>query len=229
MGELMNQFDPTKIEKPASDLKMFRAMVGVGVLCALLIVVTFEATFDTIKQNKIEALEKAVFKVLPGATKRVTYKIADDKSFEAFSQERVNEQLVYAGFDDNNNLVGLAIEASGQGFQDVLRILYGYSPETQTIIGYYVLETKETPGLGDKIEKDQAFLDNFSALDVSLNEAMSGLKNFVVPVKHGTKENPWEVDCITGATISSKAIGKIISESSKYWVPLIYNGKDSFK
>ncbi len=225
----MNQFDPAQVAKPASDLKMFRAMVGVGVLCALLIVITYEATYSVIKQNKIEALEKAVFKVLPGATKRVTFKLTDNKSFELFSKERQNEQLVYAGFDENNSLVGIAVEASGQGFQDVLRIIYGYSPEKQTIIGYYVLETKETPGLGDKIEKDQTFLDNFSALDVSLNESLDALNNLVVPVKNGTKENPWEVDCITGATISSKAIANIISKSSQYWVPLIYSGKDSFK
>ncbi|MCP3908909.1 MAG: hypothetical protein GY712_12940, partial [Oceanicoccus sp.] len=124
----MNQFDPTQVAKPASDLKMFRAMVGVGVLCALLIVITYEATYSVIKQNKIEALEKAVFKVLPGATKRVTFKLTDSNSFELFSKERQNEQLVYAGFDENNSLVGLAVEASGQGFQDVLRIIYGYSP-----------------------------------------------------------------------------------------------------
>ena len=225
----MNQFDLTIIEKPASDIKMFRAMVGVGIMCALLIVLTYEFTLPVINKNKTEALEKAVFKVLPGATKRVTYKLNEDKSFESFSLEPQKEQLVYAGFDNNNSLVGIAIEASGQGFQDVLRILYGYSPGKQTVIGYYVLETKETPGLGDKIEKDQAFLDNFSALDVSLNESLKALQNLVVPVKHGTKENPWEVDCITGATISSKAIGNIVKESSQYWVPLIYNQKESFK
>ncbi len=167
----MNQFDPTKIEKPASDIKMFRAMVGVGVMCALLIVVTYELTFPIIKINKTEALEKAVFKVLPGATKKTTYKLNNDNSFEVFSKEPNKEQLVYAGFDKDSNLVGVAIEASGQGFQDVLRILYGYSPKTETVIGYYVLETKETPGLGDKIEKDQNFLNNFTALDVSLNES----------------------------------------------------------
>ncbi len=204
-------------------------MVGIGILCALLIVVTYEFTLPIIKKNKTEALEKAVFKVLPGATKKITYKLNDDKSFEEFHQERQKEQLVYAGFDDDGKLVGLAIEASGQGFQDVLNILYGYSPESQTLIGFYVLESKETPGLGDKIEKDKAFLDNFSALDVSLEESLDALKNLVNPVKHGTKKNPWEIDCITGATISSKAIGKIIKESSQYWVPIIYNHKDSFK
>ncbi len=78
-------------------------------------------------------------------------------------------QVVYAGYDENDKLVGVAVEASGQGFADILRILYGYDPDKQKIVGFYVLESKETPGLGDKIEKDLNFLANFKALDVSLS------------------------------------------------------------
>ena len=123
----------------------------------------------------------------------------------------------------------MAIEASGLGFADVLRILYGYDPEKQAVVGFYVLESKETPGLGDKIEKDDNFLANFIALDVSLNENQDALKNKVVPVKQGDKENAWEVDGITGATISSRAIGNIIGESTERLVPLIYKNKNTFE
>jgi len=214
-------------QPPASNSKMFRAMVSIGSLCALLIVMTFETTLPIIKHNKTEALEKAVFKVLPGATQRVTFKKTDN-GFEPMTGEVTNEQVVYAGFDNDNNLVGLAIEASGQGFQDVLNVLYGYSPEKQVIVGFYVLESRETPGLGDKIDKDPNFLENFAALDVSLDESMQAIKNPVEPVKNGTKTNPWQVDCITGATISSKAVGNIIKQSTQYWCPLIYKNKDSF-
>lgn len=225
----MNTFDPTQIAASASNIKMFRAMVGIGVLCALLIVLTYQYTLPVIKQNKSEALEKAVFKVLPGATSRVTFKYTKENGFEPFSGEHQREQLVYAGFDENNNLIGVAIEASGQGFQDVLNVLYGYSPEKQAVIGFYVLESKETPGLGDKVEKDPDFLANFTALDVSLNDDETALKNLVTPVKNGTKVNPWEIDCITGATISSKAISNIIKESTAFWTPIIYAKRDVFK
>ncbi|MCB0583886.1 MAG: FMN-binding protein, partial [Phaeodactylibacter sp.] len=40
--------------------------------------------------------------------------------------------------------------------------------------------------------------------------------------------NPWEIDAITGATISSRAIGSILGESTKRWVPVIYNNTESF-
>ena len=111
------------------------------------------------------------------------------------------------------------------GYADIIRILYGYDPAEQAVIGFYVLESKETPGLGDKIEKDQDFLANFEKLDVSLSDNESGLKNLILTVKSGEKQQPWEIDGITGATISSRAIGKMLGESTQHWIPLIYREK----
>ena len=212
---------------PAKSMKMLLTMVGLGLLCALLIVVTFEVTLPQIEKNKAEALEKAIFKVLPGIVKKKTFQLDANNNFIEADSENKKEQIVYAGYDENNTLVGVAVQASGLGFADVLRVLYGYNPDNQTIVGFYVLESKETPGLGDKIEKDPAFLENFKALDVSLLDDQSKLKNKVIPVKHGTKENAWEVDGITGATISSRAIGNIIGASTEDWIPLIYTQKNT--
>lgn len=218
------------VNKPdVGSSKMLVAMVGIGVICAFLIVLTYESTLPVIKKNKAAALESAIFKVVPGMEKKVAFQWDDNNGFTPFEGEAEDQQLVYAGFNGNNEFVGIALEASGQGFADIIRILYGYDPETETVVGFYVLETKETPGLGDKIEKDQSFLANFDALDVQLDSGSGTLKNEVIPVKFGTKKNPWEVDGITGATISSRAIGNIISESSKVWVPRLYKQKELFK
>ncbi len=224
----MKEVDATNTIAPASSMKMLQAMVGIGVLCALLIVLTFEGTLPRIEKLKAEALEKAIFKVIPGSVSKKTFKLNGNNSFTETSGEEKEAQLVYAGYDENNKLVGLAVEASGMGFADVLRILYGYDPKKQAVVGFYVLESKETPGLGDKIEKDADFLANFNALDVSLVEDFSAIKNTVIPVKHGAKKNPWEVDGITGATISSRAIGDIFGASTEHWIPLIYKNIDTF-
>ncbi|NNF22841.1 MAG: FMN-binding protein, partial [Saprospiraceae bacterium] len=143
--------------------------------------------------------------------------------------EESGEKIIYAGFDDNDKLVGYAIEASGIGFADIIRILYGYDPHKQEVIGFYVLESKETPGLGDKIEKDDVFLANFKDLDVSLKSDLSGPNNKVVTVKSGAKKNKWELDGITGATISSRAIGDIIGTSTEMWLPVIYPNYQNIK
>ncbi len=224
----MKETEASPIVAKTNSSKMLRAMVGIGIICALMIVLTYEGTLSTIKANRSEALEKAIFKVLPGTAETQAFQF-DEGTFRAVGSEASDEQLVYAGFDEQGQLTGLAIEAGGQGYADIIRILYGYDPEKQSVIGVHVLESKETPGLGDKIEKDPDFLANFEALDVSLNENLTAVENRVVPVKNGQKENPWEVDGITGATISSRAIGEILGESTAHWVPIIYQNQANFK
>ncbi len=63
-----------------------------------------------------------------------------------------------------------------------------------------ILDSRETPGLGDKIYKDAAFVANFASLSVDPE---------IVAVKKGNKSAPNQIDAITGATISSKAVVKI--------------------
>ena len=225
----MNTSNTELTQTSASSIKMLRAMVGIGVLCALLIVLTFEGTLPRIERLKAEALEKAIFKVIPGTVQTKAYEYDQGESFTPLEGKESTGQVVYAGFDEQGKLMGIAVEGSGQGYADILRILYGYDPATQTIIGFYVLESKETPGLGDKIEKDPVFLANFEELDVALSDDFSAIKNTVVTVKSGEKSNPWEVDGITGATISSRAIGDILGKSTKEWVPILYKNKDVFK
>lgn len=213
----------------ASSFKMLRAMVGIGLICALLIVLTFQGTLPRIEKLKAEALEKAIFKVIPGMVTKKTYQLDQDNTLTEVSATKKGGQLVYVGYDKDGRLAGVAVEASGIGFADVISILYGYNLEKQALVGFYVLESKETPGLGDKIEKDPGFLANFDALDVALNDEKKALKNAVKVVKHGTKKNAWEVDAITGATISSRAIGNILSASTEQWIPLIIKNKDLFE
>jgi electron transport complex protein RnfG len=114
------------------------------------------------------------------------------------------------------------------GYQDVIRILYGYAPQQQAVVGMQVLASKETPGLGDRIEKDAGFRANFNALDVTLAADGVSMKHPVEAVKHGTKTAPWQIDGITGATISSNAVASILSRSSAQWIPLIYQRQSDF-
>jgi electron transport complex protein RnfG len=117
--------------------------------------------------------------------------------------------------------VGLAIEAQGMGYQDVVRMLYGYSFETETILGIRVLESRETPGLGDRIETDPAFLKNFGTLDVSLTSDGTAVAHPIEFVKPGEKTSAWQIDGITGATITSRATATMLRESSIYWIPKV--------
>jgi electron transport complex protein RnfG len=48
-------------------------------------------------------------------------------------------------------------------------------------------------------------------------------------VKHGAKQHPWQVDGITGATISSVAIAAILRNSTAWWIPRIRRSLDDFR
>lgn len=202
---------------------MYRAMVGVGILCGLLIVSVYQVTLPIIEQNKAEALQQAIFEVLPGAASSATFERTDAGFVPLADPGAASnpDRLVYAGYDDERRLVGVAVEARGMGYQDVIVLIYGYSFAEDAIIGIQVLESKETPGLGDKIETDPDFLANFERLDVSLDAEGTTLAHPIVAVKKGEKTQPWEVDGITGATISSVAIADILNASAQVWVPHI--------
>lgn len=212
-----------------SGQKMLLTMTGIGVFCALMIVLSYQGTLPRIEQLKAEALEKAIFKVVPGMESKRTFRMESDGSFTEVSGKEKDARLVYAGYDKEGKLVGLAVEAAGMGFADVIKVIYGYDPEKEAVVGFYVLESKETPGLGDKIEKDPNFLANFEALDVSLTEDKSKTKNTVVAVKQGQKKNNWEVDGITGATISSRAIGNLLGTSTAEMAPVLHKNKAFFE
>lgn len=211
-----------------SSLRMVLTMAGIGMFCGILIVLTFQLTLPVIKVNKARALEKAIFEVVPAATSKVIF-IADGDGLEVLEGENEIAYKYYAGYDDNGKLVGVALEAAGQGFQDIVRILYSYSPEKKCVTGMMVMESKETPGLGTKIETDENFVANFDALAVTLAGDGKTIENPIVLVKPTKKTDPWQIEAITGATISSQAIANILEKSTAERIPVIERNIDTLE
>ncbi len=180
-----------------------------GLLSGLIIVSVYEATLPTITAYKAKVLREAVFKVLPGiaSLERLAYR---DNRLVAVPQEAKDQEAVFGGYDARGKLVGFAIPSAGPGFQDTIRLLYGYLPDKRKVVGMEILESRETPGLGDKIYKDADFVANFEDLSIDPE---------IVTVKKGKKSAPNEVDAITGATISSKAVVRIINQGNARWLP----------
>jgi electron transport complex protein RnfG len=202
------------------SLAMIRTLGIIAMISGLLVVLVFEWTKPAIEANKQAMIERAVFQVIPGATQRHDFIVNKDGVFPS-SEAREDGITVYAGYDADGKLRGIAAEAAAQGYQDVIRLLYGYSPACQCITGIRVLKLSETPGLGDKIISDPGFRANFKSLEAKLSADMSVLANAIVTVKHGTKKNPWEIDAISGATISSTAVGKALNDSTQRLLPLL--------
>ena len=65
----------------------------------------------------------------------------------------------------------------------------------------------------------------FEALDAKLTDAGDALAHKIVAVKAGKKQSAWEVDAISGATISSVAVAKALDRSMQRVAPLIQRYK----
>jgi len=105
---------------------------------------------------------------------------------------------------DNKKPVGWVIKAKGSGYADKIELLMGLSPGTDRITGLFIIDQKETPGLGNKIV-DLDWRTQFikKSTDKSLRVVKTGAKA------------PDEIDAITGATISSRSVCNIINKAVK--------------
>ena len=194
-------------DQEVNSLRLVLTLAVAGLLSGIAIIGIYESTLPTITANKARELREAVFKVLPGVTQMQALVYRDDELVVVPKPEK-DEPVVYGGYDAQNQFVGYAVPAAGPGFQDTIAILYGYKPGEGLVVGMEVLESRETPGLGDKIYKDMDFVNEFKTLNIEPE---------IVAVKKGTKTAPNQIDATTGATISSKAIARIINEAHTAW------------
>lgn len=188
----------------------------IALISGVLVVSVFEYTAPFIAENHRVALEKAVLEVIPGAVSRREFTLSDRGVEEGATASGIR---IHAGYDAEGRLLAVASEASAHGYADRVRGLYAYDPGCECIVGFKVLETKETPGIGDKIMFDERFIANFRSLDARLDEGGRGLANAIVTVRSGTKRNPWEIDAISGATISSRAVGRLLNDGAGAMLP----------
>jgi len=214
----MNSPPPLQ-QQPTSAWSMYRAIVGIGAFCALIIVTVYQATADRIRENQERFLAQASAEVLPAATNTVAIALAADGTL--MRATTTGDLPAFLGYDRDDHLVGAVIAAQGMGYQDNIRVLYAYSFEQNAIVGFKILDSKETPGLGDRVEKEPHFIANFERLDASLDATGESLANPIVTVKQGQKTGPWQLDGITGATITSEAIGKLLDQSASRWIPAL--------
>jgi electron transport complex protein RnfG len=192
----------------------------VALVCGLLIVTAYQVTLPAITANKQRAVERAVLAVLPGAASSREL-VVDRDGVHPAGQASAEGVRVYAAYDAEGRLKGVAAEAASRGYADMVRLLYGYDLDCQCIVGVSVVQMKETPGIGDKILTDADFRRNFQALEARLNAEGAALAHAIVTVRHGSKSNPWEIDAISGATVTSRAVGRALNDSAGKLVPLL--------
>lgn len=219
--QLEDPASPASRDEPApkevTTFRMVATLAVAGALAGLLIVLVNLHTKPIIDKYKAEQLQLAVYEVLPDVERYDTfYLVNGELSLTLPDGAKESEfKRVYVGRDNNGVTKGVAISRGESGFQDVIMVIFGYDPAAGTLSGMKILDSKETPGLGDKIFKDMNFVDQFFA----------GPETPLLGVKSGAgKGQANEIDMITGATISSKAVIDIINHALEEWKPILDKG-----
>lgn len=126
---------------------------------------------------------------------------------EALNFEEIkfrNETVYYKGFTQDRSLAGVAFIAKGKGYSGNIETMVGMSPDA-TITAIKVLSQSETPGLGSRINEIK---DPTTIFDLFKGKHPdSSLKPWFQEQFSNKKSSELEeVNAITGATISSRAV-----------------------
>lgn len=204
---------PPELPPGTPAAKLVATLAFSGALAGLLIVLAFQWAYPNIVAYQAKVLAAAVDEVLsaPARTEPLYLYEGALRADLPAGVDSATVERVFVGYDPGGERVGFAILGGEPGFADVISLIFGYDPEGRRVLGMKVLNHKETPGLGDRIVNDSAFVARFRGPETPL-----------LGVKPGAgKGAANEVDLITGATISSRAVIGIINRRLEVVAPLV--------
>lgn len=172
-------------KKEASIWRLAIVLTSIALIAALALTGVYALTKDPIEKGQREKKEKALQAVLPDYKGTVRDTVIVDAD---------NEEIpVHLAIGENGELCGAGIETyTKKAFAGRFDLMVGFDAEG-SIVNTEVIKAGETPGLGDKINKDKS--------DFALQFNHQNPAEFQLVVKKGGGD----VDAITAATISSRA------------------------
>lgn len=179
--------------KESSFKNMVLTLLVISFFASAALAGVYMVTLKPIEAAKAAKINEAIQKVVPAFDNNPgneVYKIpADGDTLRLYPARK------------GGKLVGTAIETfTNKGFAGHFTLMVGLLPDG-TIKSVEVLAHKETPGLGDKMEKKKS---NFSIQFEGKNP-----KNFKMMVK----KDGGDVDAITASTITSRAFTDAVNRA----------------
>ncbi len=158
----------------------------------------YELTKGPIAESKLAKQNNAIMQVVP--------EFDNEPGKEAYKIDVEGGVLELFPAKKSGELVGTAVSTfTNKAFSGSFKIMVGFLPDG-TIHNISVLEHKETPGLGDKMQKSKS--------DWSVQFNGKNPANFMLKV---TKDGG-EVDAITASTISSRAFCDAVDRAYKAYM-----------
>ena len=137
-------------------------------------------------------------KIAENLRKEIEESVSNLMVFDNYQEKKWKENKVFVCYKEGK-VSGYAIIGKGEGFQGKITLLLAMDGKGERILGIDILESQETPGLGAKIDEDW-FKSQFS-----------GKGKFPLKLVKLKKPEEEEIEAITGATISSRAVVNLVN------------------
>jgi len=161
-------------------------------------------SIDKVQENKKVAARSAVLPGFKGTTVLQSVLLPDD----------ADSVYIYMAYNPDNTLYGAAVSTyTHKAFSGTFSLMVGFD-SLGNILGTEVIQASETPGLGDKINKNKS---DFALQFVNMNPSQT---DFCLKVK----KDGGDVDAITAATISSRAYCDAINRAARAYATLREKG-----
>jgi len=167
----------------SSILKIALNLACACIISGIIIAVVYFLTADIAKQKAAELQRLALESIVQGADQ---YTPIPGKT-GCYTATKGDKVIAYI------------VPAESKGYASSIKLLVAVGPDKK-VIRYTILESKETPGLGDKAAKPQ-FADQFAGKTSGSLEVTKDATN---------KEN---IQAISGATITSRAVTKAVKSA----------------
>ncbi len=138
-------------------------------------------------------------------------KQAEEKYAEVVKEEgEVNGQKYYACNIDGEDVLVVSLKGMGlwggiSGFVSI------HGDENPTVYGAYFNHESETAGLGAEIKDSKAWQEKFIGKKVFVD----GSQNVALSVVKNVEDPETQVDCVTGATLTSNGVNDMIKAGLK--------------
>ena len=177
----------------SSFVNMVLTLAIITVVASLALGSVYNLTLEPIAAAKKAARERAIKLVLPQFDSLNSFKVPIPADPEFAASNGGQDSLEFHQAFNNGEMVGMAVSTfSNQGYDPTqIQIMVGFLPDG-VIDSTVVTQQKETPGLGTKMTTSK-----FNGQFAGKNPASFSLQ----VIKDGG-----QVDAITAATISSRAV-----------------------
>ena len=175
-------------KKKSTFLNMFLALFIITLVAGLSLGYVNDLTKGPKAQAKLERKVNALKGVLPAFDNNPVEEVI------LIASERAKDSIeIYKGYMQGKVTGTAVIGSSEKGFSGLVKIMVGFEPDG-AIKNIVVLEQKETPGLGTKMN-DVKFIAQFRDKDPSSFDLR-------------TTKDGGDIDALTGATITTRAFGE---------------------